>query len=48
MIRERPGIARAENRSGPRSNVRDLHPILAVKKKNIPLNGCCKFWAINE
>jgi hypothetical protein len=41
------GIAKAEKRFGTCANVRNLHPIVAVKKRNIPLNGCCKIGIIS-
>ena len=41
------GIAKAEKRFGARTNIGNLHPIVAVKKRNIPLNGCCKIGIIN-
>src|ERR1700731_2686127 len=37
------GIAESEKRLGACSNVRNLDPIVAIQKRNIPLNGCCKF-----
>jgi len=40
-------IAKAEKRFGARTNVGNLHPIVAVKKRNIPLNGCCKIGIIS-
>jgi hypothetical protein len=41
------GITKAEKRFGTRTNVRNLHPIVAVQKRNIPLNGCCKIGIIS-
>jgi hypothetical protein len=42
------GIAEAEKRLGARTNVRNLHPIVAIQKRNIPLKGCRKFWIISR
>jgi len=39
-------IAKAEKRFGARTNVRNLHPIVAAQKRNIPLNGRCKIGVI--
>ena len=33
------GIAKAEKRLGARTNVRNLDQIVAIQKRNIPLNG---------
>src|SRR6266481_7915233 len=40
------GIAESEKRLGACSNVRNLDPIVAIQKRNIPLNGCCKIGVI--
>ena len=40
------GIAKAEKRFGARTNVGNLHPTVAVQKRNIPLNGHCKIGVI--
>jgi len=40
------GIAESEKRLGARSNVRNLDPIVAIQKRNIPLNGCCKLGVV--
>jgi hypothetical protein len=40
------GIAKAEKRFRSCPNVRNLHPIIAIQKRNIPLNGCCKIGVI--
>jgi hypothetical protein len=40
------GIAKAEKRFGVCTDVRSLHPIAAIQKRNIPLNCRCKFGVI--
>ena len=40
------GIAKAEKRLSARTNVRNLHPIVPIQKRNIPLNGCRKLGVI--
>ena len=40
------GIAKAEKLLGARTNVRNLDPIVAIQKRNIPLNSCCKIGVV--
>jgi hypothetical protein len=40
------GIAKAEKRFGARTKVRNLHPIVAIQKRNIPLDSCCKIGVV--
>jgi hypothetical protein len=40
------GIAKAEKRFGVCTNIRNLHPIVAIQKRNIPLNGCVKIGVV--
>ncbi len=40
-------IAKAEKRFGARTHVGNLHPIVAIQERNIPLNGCCKIGIIS-
>jgi hypothetical protein len=38
----------AEKPLGARTNVRNLDRNVAIQKRHIPLNGCCKFGVIAE
>src|SRR5207244_11116613 len=40
-------IAKAEKRFGAHTNIGNLYPIVAVQKRNIPLNGRCKIGIIS-